>query len=199
MIILLLTQLPKKQYRGPIHRPVSPYSHNMHHLSPVHAHRTSCIQRRMRVNCTKCAVCVCVVLCVCLGRLVSSSPCQQFVVFLLAGLTLRHVKRATGKKRQVNSRFPRTGPQYWEQFGRQTVNLPFSTIKTKKPHPSPEPTHHWSLPACYCCQSFPSKSFFQTYTIQLLLLLLLIAVIHFIFLWLLSMHIWLLKNLYVKL
>lgn len=61
---------------------------------------------------------VCVRLFVCLlDRLASSSPCQQSVVFLLAGLTLRHVKRATGKKRQVNSRFPWAGPQYWEHLG----------------------------------------------------------------------------------
>lgn len=77
---------------------------------------------------------VCVRFSVCLSaRLASSSPCQQSVVFLLAGLTLRHVKRATGKKRQVISRFPWTGPQYWECFGRQTVTLPLAPLRLRTP------------------------------------------------------------------
>lgn len=103
-------------------------------LSPVHARQKPppCIHRCIQcmcanllvLSCLKCIyiyisiLSVCVRLFVCLlDRLASSSPCQQSVVFLLAGLTLRHVKRATGKKRQVNSRFPWAGPQYWEHLG----------------------------------------------------------------------------------
>lgn len=78
-------------------------------ISLIHAHESSCVHCMLItfLRCVSmCIPSVCVRFFVCPARLASSSPCQQSVVFLLAGLTLRHVKRATGKKRQVNSRFP---------------------------------------------------------------------------------------------
>lgn len=78
-------------------------------ISLIHNHGSSCIHCMLTTFLWCLCVCVlsvCVRFFMCLASLASSSPCQQSVVFLLAGLTLRHVKRATGKKRQVNSRFP---------------------------------------------------------------------------------------------
>lgn len=149
---------------------------------PMNPHAfTACLQPSCDVS--VCVLSVCVQFFVCLVRLASSSPCQQFVVFLLAGLTLRHVKRATGKKRQVNSRFPWTGPQYWERFGCQTINFTFSTIKTKKPPPlsQNQPTTDLFLHVTAVKVFHLKASFKKIRYYYLLLLLLLLLFVFFSF------------------
>lgn len=146
-------------------------------ISVLRNHDSSCI------HCMPPTLLWCVCVCVtervracerffmCLARLASSSPCQQqSVVFLLAGLTLRHVKREPqGRRGRSIPDSPELGHSTESVLGVKQLILPLAPLKLRNPPPTPfpKPTHHWSLPACYCCQSFPSKSFFQKDTFLL--------------------------------